>query len=336
MEVCATCFADVELVNFIESNSIKSGFCDFCQKDEAKLINLEEIADFFAEYFSIFSPSDSGFPLVELIEKDWKLFSAEDKGANLLAEILTELNSPLNPQLQVNYVEEIIESTSYWEALKQELKWSRRFLTDVDNIIELGWDAFFNKQIELTDEVLFRARIHRDDGVEAYNIQSMGCPQRDYATSGRANPQGIPYLYLSKSHETTFYETRAAYLDEVSVGKFKIKEGETVVLVDFTEEVSAFSSIGTILDYTKSVVLKKSISIDLSKPLRRYDSELEYIPTQFICEFIRYITAADGIIFDSSLHVGGKNIVLFDETKMECFEVKKYQITHVNIEGEEI
>ncbi len=140
-------------------------------------------------------------------------------------------------------------------------------------------------------------------------------------------------MYLSKSIKTTLYETRATYLDELTIGEFKIKNTESIILVDFTALPSAFSydSSSNINDYTKSILLKKLISSDLSKPLRRYDSELEYIPTQFICEYIRYITGADGILFASSLHKEGKNIVLFEQKKVECFSVKRVSIKEFDI-----
>ena len=66
--------------------------------------------------------------------------------------------------------------------------------------------------------------------------------------------------------------------------------------------------------------------------LSKNDSELDYIPTQFICEYIRYIKGADGILFDSSLHLTGKNIVLFEQDKVECVSVKKYIVTKVEID----
>jgi hypothetical protein len=164
----------------------------------------------------------------------------------------------------------------------------------------------------------------------------MGCPDKSNAPAGRANPQGIPYLYLSKSIETTLYEIRATFLDDVSVGTFIIKNDSKIILVDFTESPNLFLNVDEIVDYTKSMLLKRYISKELSKPIRRYDSELEYIPTQFICEFIRHFTGADGILFNSSLHKGGKNIVLFDQDKVECISVTKHRVTKINIETKNI
>ena len=65
--------------------------------------------------------------------------------------------------------------------------------------------------------------------------------------------------------------------------------------------------------------------------MRRYDSELEYIPTQFICEYIKVFTRAKGIRFRSSLHKEGNNIVFFESALMECKSVKKVKIRNINL-----
>lgn len=334
MNVCASCFNDIELKSFIETHSKDKGRCDFCYDDNVEVVDLYELRDFFSEFFYLFIDDPKGGNFFDLIKRDWNLFSAKGDGKVLLKEILLWLAyANTDPDKMVMYVPEIVESISYWEKLKVDLKWNRRFLTDLNEIFELGWDSFFNKQIVLPSETEFyRARIHQHSGEVAYSADKMGSPVKESVSGGRANPQGIPYLYLCKSVDTTFYETRATYLDEISIGKFLIKADNEVVLVDFTEEAGGFKNMGNLIEYAKSILLKKGISDDLSKPLRRYDSELEYIPTQFICEFIRYITATDGILFNSSLHQGGKNIVLFEQEKVECVSVEKHRVMNVHID----
>ncbi|MCD7975821.1 MAG: RES family NAD+ phosphorylase [Tannerellaceae bacterium] len=158
----------------------------------------------------------------------------------------------------------------------------------------------------------------------------MGAPPQHLATAGRANPSGIPYLYLSRSLETTIYETRSGYLDLLSVARFNPK-GEELNIVDFTIHPSIFNDEQERVEIMTSRLLKDAISQDLSKPMRRYDSELEYIPTQFICEYIRYTTGVDGIQFNSSLHKVGVNIVLFDPDKVECKVVEVHHVSEVLI-----
>lgn len=336
MKVCTSCFKDIELNEFIKLSSSEKGKCDYCSKEiDSEILDIEKLFFFFREFIGIFREDEDGKILVEILNDDWNLFSGNNVARAILSDILTAIGSPIStPEQRVNYSKEIIENISYWEDLKKKLKWESRFLTNTDLLFELGWDSFFNKTSILpSGEELFRARIHQEGEQKVFDLEDMGCPPKEKVISGRANPQGIPYLYLSKKLETTLYETRAAYLDEISIGKFRIKEDQNIVLVDFTEDVSSFLNFENIIDYTKSVLLKKKISIDLSKPMRRYDSELEYIPTQFICEFIRYITGADGILFNSSLHEVGQNIVLFKEDKVKCILVQKHHISKVSIES---
>src|SRR5690606_5970102 len=146
------------------------------------------------------------------------------------------------------------------------------------------------------------------------------------------NPSGIPYLYLSDNEETVLYEIRASYLDEISIGTFSLKDNlhQVVYISDFTETPTIFHP-SRVNERIKSTLLKQKISIDLSRPMRRYDSELDYIPTQFICEFIRVYTGVRGIKFRSSLHILGNNIVLFDQDLVECENVKKVKVKKVEI-----
>lgn len=336
MKVCGNCFNDLEIKNFIESTSNELGSCDYCNTPANFILSLEELLDFFSEFIDVFVLDDEiGTPILNLIKNDWEMFSSETNSNELLNDILSQIDSTIKlATTTVCYKEEIVDCIDYWEILKDDLKWKRRFLSDIETIFDLGWDTYFNSTTDMSkDKILYRARIHNQENLGAYNSNEMGTPLKEYATNGRANPDGIPYLYLSENYETTLYETRVTYLDEVSVGDFKLVEGEELLLVDFTDYRSPFLDMGNIIENAKSRLLQKKISFDLSKPIRRYDSQLEYLPTQFICEFIRYINSADGIVFDSSLHKGGINYVIFSDKKFECIKVQKYHVTTINIEA---
>ncbi|MGE0076271.1 MAG: RES domain-containing protein [Bacteroidales bacterium] len=337
MKVCVHCFNDIELKQFIQVEATEKGRCDYCSNgEEAELVLIDELLDFFSEFINIFKLDDRGISLNQLIQKDWELFSVHTNIDKILSTILKEINSPLTFSDKVTYIDEIVECISYWEYLKEEIKWEKRFLTNTDILDDLGWVNFFNQRNTIEwprHEPFFRARLHYNGNQKEFSTSDMGCPDKIIVPAGRANPQGIPYLYLSKSIDTVLYEVRSTFLDELSIGSFYIKEKDSVVLVDFTEKVSVFSRVDEIIEYAKSILLKRLISNDLSKPIRRYDSEIEYIPTQFICEYIHNRSSADGIIFNSSLHQGGKNIVLFNQDKLECKKVELYRISHVNIVG---
>lgn len=348
MKVCDQCFNDNEIKQFIVATSTEYGACECCSK-EGDLIDVNVILDFFLEFLSIFKHDEvEGKPLIEVIQNDWNIFSSVSTGAKILSDaadsIVLDLDTGLalsevafSPNIPVLYVDDIDESVSFWTKLKDDLKWRRRFLTDIDEMTDLGWDAMFNVSAILDSQnLLYRARINQEGQAVAYSTFDMGTPPNKISTAGRANPQGIPFLYLSKTLETTLYETRATFLDNISIGIFHIDNGHEIELVDFTNKQSPFNNMGKILGFTKAKLTRDVISKDLSEPLRRYDSELEYIPTQFICEFIRFFTKADGIQFYSSLESGGVNVVLFNQEHIECTEVELHQITEVKISSKKI
>lgn len=335
MKVCSCCFKDQEITQFIITNSKERGRCEYCSSD-SDLLDIDELADFFASLFSIYKEVPDGTPLMQLVQKDWNLFSHEQaKLEQLLADILVSISSPFSTSSKIAHIDEIEENVAFWNTLKYELKSKRRFLTDAEQIIDYGWDTFFNVFSTFDSSVnLFRARIHYNDEQEKpFLSNAMGCPKTAYS-EGRANPKGIPYLYLCKDIETTFYETRASYLDYISVGVFKVAKPNILKIVDFTKHLSPFNNATDIVEFSKGKILRDIISKDLSKPLHRFDSELEYIPTQFICEFIRYFYDVDGIQFFSSLRKGGVNVVLFSENKIICKAVELHQISEIGINSQ--
>lgn len=339
MKVCAHCFSDKELKGFI-SSSTENGDCDICESKNQPLLNVSELFDFFQELLDNFKVSENGMPLSAKIQSNWSFFSSHSVANKILnfvlPNILTDITSS---NANVDYTDDIIENYNHWEVLKEELKWKNRFVINIERLEELGWDGFFNTQFKLNKDVeLFRARLHHQSGLPVYNPEEMSCPLKESASGGRANPSGIPFLYLSDNPETVLYEVRASYLDELSVGTFQLKSNiDSIKLVDFTEDTPLFQpNTSTINKTIKGKLLRQKISSDLSKPMRRYDSELEYIPTQFICEFIKVFTGALGIRFNSSLHPKGNNIVLFDQEIMNCKAVKKVKIHSINLQGMDV
>lgn len=337
MQVCPNCFSDKELRAFIEtSDSI--GNCKVCGSLSQKLLELSELYDFFQELISNFKLANEGLPLNIKIQNDWKLFSKPTSATIILNCVLSEINSIINDAAQnVDYTDEIIYNFSHWEHLKDELKWKNRYIIDIDRLGEgeFNWDKFLRDNNVLfnidSKTILFRARLHEKSDIKVFKKKEMGSPPKEKSTGGRANPSGIPFLYLSEDKETVLHEVRASYHDEISLGKFRLRKDISLLeIVDFTKTPTLFQS-ENIKDTIQGKLLRDKISKDLSKPMRRYDSELDYIPTQFICEYIKVATGANGIRFKSSLHNKGNNIVLFDSNLMECKSVHKLKIHQINL-----
>ena len=70
----------------------------------------------------------------------------------------------------------------------------------------------------------------------------------------------------------------------------------------------------------------------MSRPMRRFDSEQEYIPTQMICEYCKLIIGADGVSFKSSVYDSGRNYVIFDKNNARCSRVFNREIRSVIID----
>ena len=334
MKICPNCFSDKEIRGLI-STSEEKGDCKICESQKVPLSDIKEFLDFFEELIENFEKVENGEPIRSKIQSNWSFFSSHKTATEILNSILPEISSEIiNSETLVDYTSEIKENYSHWEIVKEELKWSTRYFINTGHLEDLGWDGFFNTQYELkSTDFLYRARVHHISGEPAINHAEMHCPPKDMASGGRVNPLGIPYLYLSDSKETVLYEVRASYLDELSIGTFKLKPGvDNLRIVDFTEDTSLFQP-NLIKDTIKGRLLREKISVDLSKPMRRYDSEIEYIPTQFICEFIKVYTGAQGIRFRSSLDTSGKNIVLFDQFNVECTEVVRRKITSLRLKA---
>ncbi|MBU5617172.1 RES domain-containing protein [Psychrobacter sp. TAE2020] len=334
MNICESCFGDKELKGFINSEG-KVDVCTFCKSNINNVISLNEILDFFQELLNCFETKADGKSLAGLIQGQWDLFSSNRIASDVLNAVISKLNTAFyNAEVQVDYSQEIHSNVNYWKELKEQLKWERRYLSDVDYLThELGWDGFFQSQSVINeDDILYRGRLHQNTDDECFNMNSMSCPPKHVSTAGRANPMGIPYLYLSDNEDTVLYEIRATYLDDVTVAKFSIKPdlNKKVLISDFTEIPTLYHP-GEVDKRIKASLLKERISLDLSQPVRRYDSELDYIPTQFICEFIRLYTDVDGIKFRSSLNNTGINYVIFDQSIMTCTEVSKIQVSKVEI-----
>lgn len=336
MKVCPNCFKDYELKAF--ASSLNGGeTCSVCGSNDVALKEFDEFREFFEELFSHIEPTSDGVSLLKFVQ-DLDIFRDDTVAKAILSEVLKFCGTSIaDVSTLVKFSDEIEKSYKYWDKLKEDIKWSHRFLSDIEAIQELGWDGFFNTKFELKLGMeLFRARIHPESGQDSFKIAEMGCPPSHETRAGRANPAGIPCLYLSDHLETVLYEVRASYLDELSIGTFCLKPNVSPVeIVDFVKKGSLFTP-GLMEQTLMSRLLIDRISKDLSKPMRRYDSEMEYIPTQFICEFIRVVMGSKGIRFQSSLHEVGNNLVIFDQNLMECIKVQKKKIISLNLQANSI
>lgn len=311
-------FRDTEIVSLLDE-----GGDDGCQTVE----------DFLSALLSLYELAPEGKTLSHALINDWQIFADEVS----LDAILGQIESPFSSSYRVRYIGEYQNYLQAWEAVKEEVKTNTRFFCHLGSIADVLGDYDINNDSLLLfkNEKYFRARVHHKEE-PAFPKENMGCPDDPaLATPGRANPRGIRYLYLCGDDQTPFYEVRPYYLDRVDIGEFLIME-DNLKIVDFTEKVNLFKVFydegeDVFKQKVKRRVLFDAFSSDLSKPLRSFDSELEYIPTQYICEYFKDC-GADGIMFQSSVRETGKNLVLFYPEKAACVEVHPYEVNAITID----
>jgi hypothetical protein len=334
MWCCPNCFNNQELRSTVEGISVDVGNCDYCGSENVKLIDAREIAEQLQPVINLYEVSSDGLNTIgALLQYDWNLFSLEeDKIKDLLEDIFSDTKS-INPDLFNSFVINISidhQKTkgiiSQWESLKGEIiERNRYFLENVIDFESLEKHLRDKEKIYRTGELFYRGRISTKDGLQPTEI---GKPPAHKATSGRANPKGIPYLYVSTDLETTLYETRATFLDYVTVGIFRLTSDIKVVKLIGIDDLSPFE-----VDLLEKVLYQpflKRLEVELSKPLRRFDTELDYLPTQYLCEFIKHI-GFDGVAYGSAMKKNGVNIAIFDDTKIECIETKVIEIKEILI-----
>jgi len=216
-----------------------------------------------------------------------------------------------------------------WSKLTEEIKHINRF--HLQNALDL---EMLNKLLNRYRKPInkgkkfFRARISNKEG---FKIEEMMNPPKDRAKSGRANPEGISYLYLADKIETTLYESRTTLYDYVSIGEFRLKENiEVINLRGNTYDPIFLAENEELEDFLIYESFIKNLEMHLSKPKRRSDNELDYLPTQYLSEFIKYI-GFDGVEFQSSLYSEGYNLAIFEPEKFECIGVKLCEVINIDL-----
>lgn len=334
MKCCPSCFANPEIRSIISAISKEEGTCDYCGSQTVSIIEVHEITEQFQPLIELYEiDPDSEDGLVQVIQKEWDFFNVKSETAgHLLQDIFSDVPE-LNPDLfRLTVVNKACKQHKAeglifkWESFKKEIiEKNRFFLENIVDFEELE-KCFRDRSITYrAGELFYRGRI---SGKTGFAATEMGKPPLYKASSGRANPEGIPYLYLSGDLETTLYETRTTYLDYVTIGTFRLLKDITVVKLRDIILKNPFE-----IDIYEKLLYQpflQHLEVELSKPLRRFDSELDYLPTQYICEFIKHV-GFGGVEYGSAMRKGGINLAIFDDSLVECFETKQLEISNIEI-----
>ena len=281
---------------------------------------------------NIYTEDDSGKFLVEWFKEDWALFPSLDiaNSKQLLSDILDD-----GEIVRKKFVPSALCDTDRlhtWEQLKQELMHENRFFPTTqfneDRLTELLSQLLLDSG-EFT-ELWNRARIQKEAG--PFPVDEMGAPPKRLATQGRANPAGIPYLYLASTPETAVSEIRPHTGELASVASFKLKGNlKFIDLRDPKVSVSPF-----ILGDESEVALLRGdieflvrLGFELTRPVLPHVAAIDYIPSQYLCEYIKKC-GYHGVIYKSSVS-DGINLALFDPNNANILNVTNYKISKVSV-----
>lgn len=347
MKCCANCFNDLELTGFFISNSTETGNCDFCGTKNTDVLDPREFEEKFLQLVQVYEFVDDPIPdhinpsiLHEKLQRQWRIFNEDlDHSTRdlLLKSILTDLyerdhtlfSAPVELKTVLFDIGEADILEEEWDLFATEIKSNNRYFLGKSIDLDLLKDLFrIHTKVYKEGKLFYRGRISDQKG---FDLNKMGKPPAKNSVSGRANPIGIPYLYVSTTKETVLYESRATHLDFISIAEFRLKENLKVVRLRKIDNLSPFALEDNLEEYLKYQKYLKRLEIELSKPLRRHDKKLEYLPTQYLCEYVKSL-GYDAIEYGSSLYDGGINLAVFNDEKLKARRADIHEVISVDFE----
>lgn len=333
MYCCANCFGEDEyLANKINTSHAAIGNCNYCQSRNVALASPSELTDEFEFLMSIYTEpaGGNGKCIIDCLVADWEIFLGRDRltSVQLLGTILND------PSLGGKYFVPAslaqVSPKEMWENFRNELIYQHRFLPDNQpdsKYLPILFDYLVEEHVS---GHIFRARIQNGDA--QFKKSEMGMPPPSLTRAGRANPTGIPYFYAASDYETAIAETRPHPGNSVNICKFKvIYKLQILSLINPRSKISPFEIAFLQGDEQYLLKLRHDVEFlchlgtELSKPITPDVAELEYLPTQYLCELIKK-SQFDGVKFQSSVG-DGVNYTLFNQAKIKPVSVSSHHIT---------
>lgn len=233
---------------------------------------------------------------------------------------------------------------SYWDfraAVSRQLRYVRT--PEVEAFLDAVLVTSRDRQVDLNEgTVLWRSQLGhswREDG-EGDAAVEVPCahpplrmkPLRDRASDGRANPRGIPCLYLANRKDTAIAEVRPWIGSYVSVAQFKLLRHLKIIDCArghdrqplFLEEPAPEK---------RTEAVWAHIDRAFSEPMTRGDDTADYVPTQIIAELFKR-EGFDGVGYKSNFGEGF-NLAIFDLDAAELLNCGLYRVDKVELRSSE-
>lgn len=347
MNCCINCFADHGLQSRIKAMAKEEGACDFCSSDQVNIITCEQLSESFSPIFELYQnhptaklslKEDQPSLMHQHLTSYWpKLFSEIHLKPRDVKQLVNQIGRGWDG-FQEDLFEKAVELIIYlgdegideslntqWEKFAVEIKERNRFFIEDSldlEILESNLERF--SKTYQAGSVFYRARISD----RALAADQLGKPPATATSPGRANPVGIPYLYVSDTEETTLYETRVSLHESISIGKFILNAPLQVISLKDIAYYGPFEIQDLGFDLEEFMRIRPyflKLEQELSKPVRKQDVNINYLPTQYLCEFIKF-SGFHAVEYRSAMKESGYNLAVFNDDKLICQSTKHYQV----------
>lgn len=346
--ICENCFRDKELKEIIRLGG-KCGTCDLCQCQGSRVCDIsseagQTLKDAIAGLLDVYIrclPGDKSIPC-QCHAKPLELLLIEETGVfNLEADQVKHLLQALFPKeklFSTNYISRVeVARTSHdqrvwilpdgdWARFENDIKFESRF----NFASRFNEETFKDAAVRCVRRLgrgmtFFRAR-KSSEGV-VYTRGGMFPPPKEKCISGRLNPSGIRLLYLADSIDTALSEMRPKVKEKFCVAQFALKRNLSVLDLSQIASMSPFAEHMDPLFYVANRPTLLKIAQEFRRVVDGSNNDLDYLITQYVCDVARQCGWA-GILYDSTLHDGGRNLALFDvrDAKMIPGSVSLYDI----------
>jgi hypothetical protein len=337
MNCCPECFGDRhlrrEIIPFRSKGQI--GRCSYCSSENVSVLPPALLAEKFELLIGAYQRDEAGKLLVQWFRDDWGMFDHprmdDSRAKDLLAEILNDgeiVRQTFSPASDVE-----TDHLSEWEKLRAELMYRNRFFPHSN--IDLKRLGILLLSLKLSAEEVpslwYRARIQTGD--TPFLVADMGAPPSRSASHGRANPAGIPYLYLASTQDTAISEIRPHTGEIACVADFRTPGNLTLVDLRSPKKTASPFSLTDAADIGRmrsDLPFLERLGQELTRPVLPQAAAIDYTPSQYLCEFIKECRY-NGVIYRSSVS-DGMNLALFDPALGESGSVTQYRVTRVSVE----
>lgn len=329
---CPACFDDRFLRDEVAKiKSKRIGSCGYCGTANAPLLEPHDLRDYFELLIGAYEQDPAGHPLVYWLKTDWLLFTHsvmdEAHAKELLGDILDDgqlVRKSFSPTAA-----DPTMAVGDWTALRTEMMHKNRWFLDTPIKTDRLANLLPHLVVELGAADWHRARLL--SGGAAYEIGQMGAPPPRLAANGRANPAGIPYLYLGSKPETAAAEVRPHTGEQACVAVFEVPAIRAIDLRDPRKHVSPFflADSVSISQLRADLELLQRLADELTRPVLPHGAAIDYIPSQYLCEFIKK-QKYDGVVYRSSVS-DGFNLALFDPSIAKGKAVEQYSVDKVSV-----